>query len=316
MLHKSNVCKAQLATNWPYSSHFHAQFTSRRKQAKWNVGSEHNQMQTKNFDLCIELSTVSRHDSDWVTCSTHWKQNVQIWLLLDVYSSNSQMNIPHWPHDGFSNHIRFQLEVSSGGVINVPPRRNHDTAITHNSGYLSSKVMMHSCRVGPFSDVLWMCWLKRFRQRLWEKYKSNQVSQTLHVKKWLHFKRCIFVRSVSDIGVISLTPQHLKQYIQNFLWAPEINHHQVLCYNAQVIYIYKTLFSRVLHYSSSLFTTNLTGNSKTIFTDMGVSLHHDWINEWEKCRPGQVCNYMHARAFQGRGNDAARLRCLAESSRQ
>lgn len=172
---------------------------------------------------------------------------------------------PSATRDGFSKHIRFQLEVSSGGVINVPPRRNHDTAATHNSGSLSSKVMMHSCRVGPFSDVLWMCWLKGFRQRLWEKYKSNQVSQTLHAKKWLHFKRRIFVRSVSDVGVISLALQRLKQYIHIFIWAPEINHHQVLCYHAQV-----TLFSRVLHHYSSLITTNLTGNIKTIFTDMGV----------------------------------------------
>lgn len=38
-------------------------------------------------------------------------------------------------------------------VINVPPRKNHDTAATHKSNSLSSKVMIHSCSGALFSAI-------------------------------------------------------------------------------------------------------------------------------------------------------------------
>lgn len=127
---------------------------------------------------------------------------------------------PSATRDGFRNHARFQLEVSSGGVINVPPRRNPDTVAAHNSGSLSSKVMMHSCRVGPFSDVLWMCWLKGFRQRLWEKYKSNQVSQTLHVKKNGSTSKGTYLSGVFQTLVLSVSLSSVSSNTSRFSIEP------------------------------------------------------------------------------------------------
>lgn len=101
-LHKSNVRKAQLATNWPYSSQFYAQFTSWRKQAKWNVRSELNQMQTEEEEgeACLLGAKLDLHIKPI-------SQQPAVWWLLFRFWTNENPPLATW--DGFS-HGQSQTE--------------------------------------------------------------------------------------------------------------------------------------------------------------------------------------------------------------
>lgn len=183
MPHKSNMHEAQLATNWPYSSHFYAQFPSWRKQAKWNVSSESNQKQIKDRVWPLDWTLVWTASHRQVKGPTHTNQKHKHGCCLKATFKIFHKCLSPIGHEG---RLQEPHTVPVGGELRrsdkcAPPQEPRHGCNTQERlpEFQSNDALL---QWGPFQCYRCADW-RDLGRRLGDKYKSNQVSQTLHVKK-------------------------------------------------------------------------------------------------------------------------------------